>query len=170
MRWRLLRGWRAAPRMLMDAPRLCYRRHSATLSMPSCDARPKVLPPALRPRNLSRVSERFSKSADRISRKRGSDDKSSAKGMDRTDRRRECRPVIRMLLLPLWLLWVGLPLPLSLCLGLSLRAGLFLSAGAARGAAKPAAAGPGGAATAKRTRPTRATATAIVFCGLFGVP
>src|SRR3984893_82248 len=108
--------------------------------MRSCSGRPIALPRAPRPMNSSKVSARFSKNAGRISRERGSREKSTSSAMDRAARRGERRPVVRMLLLSLRLLAVGLS-ALSLRGGLSVRGGYSLSAGTGGGAAIPATTG-----------------------------
>lgn len=100
----------------------------------------------------------FLKSAGRISRERDSSEETSPTEMDRAGRRGEHRPVIRVLLLSLWLLLVGLSLPLSLWVGIPVRGGLSLSASSRGGPAKSATTGAGSAATAERARATRATA------------
>src|SRR5271170_159940 len=99
--------------------------------MRSCRERPKASRPAQRAKNLSRVSARFSKNADRISRERGGHDKTTSDAMDRARRRGECGLVVRMLLPLRLLLSLGLPVPLRL--RLSIRGGLSLSAGTGGG-------------------------------------
>src|SRR5260370_28307416 len=121
--------------------------------MRSCSVRPEASPPARRAKNLSRVSARFSKSAGRISRERGSRDKTTSDAMDGARRRGERRLAVRMLLSLRLLFARGLPVPVSLRRRLSIRGGLSLSAatGGGRGPANDAAAGAWGTSAVERT-------------------
>src|SRR6266480_3656126 len=91
--------------------------------MRSCSERPRASRPVRRPTSLSRVSARFSKNAGRISRERGSRDKTTSDAMDRARRHSDCRLVVGMLLYPYGYYPWGYPYPYPYASGYPYAAG-----------------------------------------------